>query len=172
MDGFTGWRIPIRRSRCYSVPVGKVPGRVWAGDCHLALDRRAQQARALVCLVLALLVLAALVTGSPRTLTITNLAPVDVDVVVSNPPYIPSADIAGLDPEVRDVVASLQRRRSGGDDRVKLRSAAGLFRLPRIQMAMLLTFCRARASSLTQFCPSNSQPAATGLRPTALRPAA
>ncbi len=34
------------------------------------------------------------------------------------------------------------RKRKGGDDRVKLRAAAGLFRLPRIQMAMLLTFVR------------------------------
>jgi DHA1 family inner membrane transport protein len=33
-------------------------------------------------------------------------------------------------------------RRSGSGDRVKLRAAAGLFRLPRIQMAMLLTFVR------------------------------
>ena len=34
------------------------------------------------------------------------------------------------------------RRRGSGENRVKLRAAAGLFRLPRIRMAMLLTFVR------------------------------
>jgi DHA1 family inner membrane transport protein len=33
-------------------------------------------------------------------------------------------------------------RRTGSDERVRLRAAAGLFRLPRMQMAMLLTFVR------------------------------
>jgi release factor glutamine methyltransferase len=43
-----------------------------------------------------------------------GLAPDAFDLVVSNPPYIPSGDIAGLDPEVRDFEPRLAL--DGGDD--------------------------------------------------------
>lgn len=40
------------------------------------------------------------------------------------------------------LVLAPNAKRTGGEDRVKLRAAVGLFRLPRIRMAMLLTFVR------------------------------
>jgi DHA1 family inner membrane transport protein len=40
------------------------------------------------------------------------------------------------------LVLAPPRKRRSGDDRVRLRAAAGLFKLPQIQMAMLLTFVR------------------------------
>jgi len=55
-----------------------------------------------------------------------GLAPSSFDLVVSNPPYIPSADIAGLDPEVRDHDPHLAL--DGGPDGLDdtLRKAAAL----------------------------------------------
>jgi MFS family permease len=43
---------------------------------------------------------------------------------------------------VNGLLLAPPRKRGSGDNRVKLRAAAGLFRLPRIRMAMLLTFVR------------------------------
>ena len=49
-----------------------------------------------------------------RTDWTSGLADASFDLVVSNPPYIPSRDIAGLDPEVRDHDPRLAL--DGGDD--------------------------------------------------------
>jgi release factor glutamine methyltransferase len=65
----------------------------------------------------------------------------EVDIVVSNPPYIPSTDIPGLEPEVR--LYDPLRALDGGEDGLDVvrELAAGLDRLPRVPVLVLEVGC-------------------------------